>query len=234
MTPPPQNPPSGEQPEDRPWPPPDRSGQGPEEAGERHGEEPPPAQPYGGQPPYGGAPPYGGYQQPDGAAPAFYGAAHTDLASRWARLGALILDDILLAVVTGIVTLPFYDWDRTFNPVTGTSIYWGPGNASGNLLALLIVFLYYWLLTARWGQTLGKKVLGIRVVREQDGGAISSGASAWRYGVQLLLAIPCGLGTLLDALWIFWDPRKQTIHDKAAQTLVVKVRPGVPDPYERR
>ncbi|WP_199493588.1 RDD family protein, partial [Marinitenerispora sediminis] len=37
----------------------------------------------------------------------------------------------------------------------------------------LVAFLYEWVQVARWGQTIGKRVLGLRVVRADGGGRVS-------------------------------------------------------------
>ncbi|MFB4315237.1 RDD family protein [Actinomadura sp. 21ATH] len=203
-------------------------------------EQPPPfGGTYGQQQPYGQVPqgpsPYaqGGQGQPYGGVPGYGAGSYGGLASRWARLGAVVLDNLLIGVVSTVLSLPFIDWDALTDPNAAASGGYIAGNLVSSGISTVLGFLYFWLMHARSGQTLGKMALGIRVVREQDGGAIGSGTAAWRYGVQILLAIPCGLGSLLDALWILWDPRKQTLHDKAAHTLVVKVEPGMPDPYAK-
>ncbi|WP_067476769.1 RDD family protein [Actinomadura hibisca] len=206
-----------------------------------HGQQPP----YGEQPPpYQGAygqqqpPPYG--QGPYGGLPGYGGAAEhvppgDGLASRWARLGAAVLDWLLVSVVTTLLSWPFPDLvrveGRADNPVY---IYSGTG-AGVSFLLSVAAFFYYVVMHYKWGQTLGKKVLGIRVVREVDGGALSFGQSAWRTGFSYLVAVfTCGLGGLLDVAWILWDPRKQALHDKVARTLVVRAGQGVPDPYAQR
>lgn len=190
--------------------------------GQPHGQVPPGPSPYDQGPPYGQ--PYGG--------PGHVAGPYGELASRWARLGALLLDGLLLGGVSLVLVAPFIDWDTMLDPYAEAGATLST-DLTTSAVSTVIGFLYFWLMHARSGQTLGKKAAGIRVVREHDGGAISSGTSAWRYGVQILLSLPCGIGSLLDALWILWDPRKQTIHDKAAHTLVVKVEPGMPNPYAK-
>lgn len=54
--------------------------------------------------------------------------------------------------------------------------------------------------------------LRIAVVQEQNGPAISTGAAA---ATALFLVL-----MLIDYLWMIWDPRKQTLHDKLAGTFV--------------
>ena len=74
------------------------------------------------------------------------------------------------------------------------------------------------------GQTLAKRWLGIQVRDATTGGSIGVGKGFIRYLVVLALAFTCGIGTLLDALWPLWDERRQTIHDKAASSIVIRTR----------
>jgi uncharacterized RDD family membrane protein YckC len=68
------------------------------------------------------------------------------------------------------------------------------------------------------GQTLGKKGMGIRVVRKANGAPIGYGLAIGRYLARFVDFITLGLGLL----WAAWDPLHQTFHDKIASTLVVR------------
>jgi uncharacterized RDD family membrane protein YckC len=163
----------------------------------------------------------GGYAQP-----------HTELAGRWARLGAGIIDIILVAIVTGLISIPFIDWDRVVNPQPGDSMYNG-AQVGTNAISVVLAFLYYWLMHAKRGQTLGKMLLGIRVVRE-DGQAITTGQAVGRSAFYSVLGGICGCIGLIDILWILFDRRKQALHCKVAHTVVVKAGPHLPNPYDYR
>ncbi|WP_448568585.1 RDD family protein [Thalassotalea ganghwensis] len=77
--------------------------------------------------------------------------------------------------------------------------------------------LYFSVLTARWqGQTIGKKLMKIRVI-QLDGTPLSVWDSFGRYG-----GYGAGLATgLLGFLQIFWDANRQCIHDKISATVVI-------------
>ena len=79
----------------------------------------------------------------------------------------------------------------------------------------------------RNGQTLGKQAMRIRVVRE-NGAAVTLGNGVMRevIGRQLLVAFTYGLYAVLDYLWPLWDRSRQCLHDKVAQTRVVRVAPA--------
>lgn len=204
--------------------------------------------PYGGgQPPYGGQqPPYSGYGSGSdygggsgygghGGGPGGYGGygghgtAPPMIASKGKRLLGIIIDWIIYAIVSCCITLPFGSDSRNFvveRPDGGVRFDFDQLYSAGQVVASLVVailaFLYFWLLTYRWnGQTLGKKAVGTRVVREQDGGPVDASAAAIRSAVFVVLAYICCVGFLVDAIWIFTNPKNQTLHDKAAKTVVV-------------
>jgi uncharacterized RDD family membrane protein YckC len=193
----------------------------------------PPTGPYGqGQPPppyagnYGGEATRGGLPQYRGVDFGYTELAE-DLAGRWRRLFAALLDGLLVSIVSNILEAPFRDWSDP-GRVTG-------GNVAANLVTVVLAFVYFWLMHAIRGQTLGKMALKIRVVREDDLGAIDLGQSAARSAFSFLISIvTCGIGGIVDVAWILWDPRRQALHDKVAKTLVVKVDPTELDPYTRR
>ncbi len=69
------------------------------------------------------------------------------------------------------------------------------------------------------GQTIGKKLLGIKVL-QLDGTPLSLWDSFGRYG-----GYGAGLATgLLGFLQIYWDPNKQAIHDQISATVVIDIR----------
>ncbi|TDD84897.1 RDD family protein [Actinomadura darangshiensis] len=156
-----------------------------------------------------------------------------ELASRWARLGAAIVDLIIVGIVTGLISIPFVNWDRVFNPEPGDSMYNG-AQVGTNAISVVLAFLYYWLMHAKWGQTLGKMLLRIRVVREDDGQAITTGQAVGRSAFYSVLGGICGCIGLIDVLWILWDPRKQALHCKVAHTVVVRADQYQPNPYAHR
>ncbi|HEX8831959.1 MAG TPA: RDD family protein, partial [Longimicrobium sp.] len=88
--------------------------------------------------------------------------------------------------------------------------------------------LYFTAFTALWkGQTPGKRLLGVRVVR-LDGKPIGLWASFERFG-----GYAAGLVTgLLGFAQVFWDRNRQAIHDKISETVVIRERevPAAPQP----
>jgi uncharacterized RDD family membrane protein YckC len=71
----------------------------------------------------------------------------------------------------------------------------------------------------RSGQSLGKSVLGTRLVSVRSGEPVGFGCAFSRQIAHLLNGIPLGLGYL----WPLWDEQRQTFADKVCSTLVVQV-----------
>jgi uncharacterized RDD family membrane protein YckC len=144
-------------------------------------------------------------------------------ADRGTRLVATILDGIVIAVM---VYMPFMVAAVMVGAIGRAT---GIGNDVGPLfLAIaslgIVGFIAWCWLTIKYvrsnGQTIGKKILGIKVVRT-DGSAISLARIFWLRNVVngLISIIP--LYGIIDALFIFGESR-QCVHDKIADTFVVK------------
>jgi uncharacterized RDD family membrane protein YckC len=93
--------------------------------------------------------------------------------------------------------------------------------------------------TANSGQTLGKKLLGIKVVRVESTDRLGMGRSLRRWsrmGIPTLFWSCLGLGFLLqfiDSVFILFDrPLRQALHDKGAATVVVEVPRARKTPLE--
>jgi len=79
----------------------------------------------------------------------------------------------------------------------------------------LVYFPYFW---AKSGQTPGQKMMGIKVVRDADGGPVTMGSAILR----LLGYWVSGLVFYIGYIWIFIDKRKRGWFDLIAGTVVVK------------
>lgn len=206
---------------------------------------PPPQPQYGApQPPQYGAPapppPYGAPPPPYGAAPAApmgypvpYGApmgAAGMPAPMGKRFGARLIDVILVIIVMSVVGAVFFGGvtaSAEIDPATGL-----PKTGMGPLIAaslgrmlvtVVLIALYETIMVALRGQTVGKMALGIKVVREADGGLPGWGSAFLRYLIQQVGYFFCGIGLLVVWLSPFFDnQRHQGWHDKVAKTLVVQ------------
>lgn len=133
-------------------------------------------------------------------------------AERGTRLVAAILDGLIFGAM---VYLPLV--------MAGGLIGTRGMNGGALLLGCAGLVVWSWL-TIKFvnanGQSIAKKMLGIKVVRK-DGSPVSLGRIFWlRNVVNALLGI-IPLYGIIDALLIFGEPR-QCIHDKLADTIVIK------------
>ena len=138
------------------------------------------------------------------------------LADSGARLFARILDGVLLVGVALALVVP-----AAVAAGTGTVRVMMLLFVAGAVLALL----YEPLMIARNGQTVGKILLRVRVVRADGSGVPGMGRSFRRWAVPGLLAFIPFVGWLLTLACyasLLWDRSKQGWHDKAAGTVVVR------------
>ena len=90
-------------------------------------------------------------------------------------------------------------------------------SAVGSIVGFLIGLAYYATLNANGG-TWGKRVVGLRLEDATTGEDIGFPRALVRY----IVAIASALVLLLGYLWCIWDDKKQTWHDKAAGSVVVR------------
>lgn len=141
------------------------------------------------------------------------------------RLSAVALDLLILGAPAGIA----------YSVLDGSlAISWGGGdggaigpNGAGvddgavALFALVtgvVAFVYQtYYEGSSSGQTIGKRAVGIRVIRGGTGDPLGFGKSAVRQLARVLSLIPLFLGFL----WMLWDGDKRTWHDKLTRSVVV-------------
>ena len=138
-----------------------------------------------------------------------------------ARFGARVLDAIIVAVV--LVAL-FFLLASMWNSSDAADF---SGFGVTSILVSLIVGVGYEVVQiALWGQTLGKRMIGIKVIHAAHGGLPGWGKAFGRWAIPGLLALIPLVGWLLSILCYVsatWDRVYQGWHDKAAGTLVTKV-----------
>jgi uncharacterized RDD family membrane protein YckC len=72
------------------------------------------------------------------------------------------------------------------------------------------------------GQTWGKRIAGIRVVRD-SGERLGYTRALIRWAVAIGLTILLIIPNLIDVLWPLWDSKRQALRDKAAGSIVVRL-----------
>lgn len=137
----------------------------------------------------------------------------------WIRSQAYVLDGMLLFAVSMVVQylaiLPsiadFSDLTDIDQAMNFYYFYFG--------LNMTIPLLYEGLMVGKYGATLGKMVLGLRVVRP-DGGNVGYPLAFARYFAKMLSGLVLGLGYLMAG----FDSEKRGLHDMICSTRVIKKR----------
>ena len=142
------------------------------------------------------------------------------LASRWLRLGARLLDSLVagLFVMPGFFVLISAGVLSTPNQPNTPLLLGGFAIMGATLMVLLGIQIY---LLVKRGQTIGKKLLGLKIVNHEDGanpGFVK--VFLLRVFVNALIGVVPPY-SIVDILFIFRDDQR-CIHDLLAGTVVVK------------
>lgn len=175
---------------------------------------PPPGYRAAGPPAGHGYPPPGAVSLPPGVSYASWGS----------RALALLIDALLmLACVAPAIAV---------TGVTASRAAPGEGPSTPVGIALVVLFvggIGLWLFNIGWrqgarGQSWGKTVVGIHLVRESDLRPPGGGLGIGRYLLRSALGnATCGVYSLITGLWPLWDERSQSLDDKMLHTLVVRL-----------
>jgi len=141
------------------------------------------------------------------------------------RFLAYLIDGILVSVVAGVIsailTAPLVVAHHLANRGGPFGLDLDPSvQGIRSLVGLAVAATYGGLMLPRFGQTVGKMALGLRVSDALGSnpnlvqGALRESVCKWVSGLI------CALGYL----WMLWDPQQQTWHDKMVGTQVVRGR----------
>jgi uncharacterized RDD family membrane protein YckC len=126
------------------------------------------------------------------------------------RILAIIVDSLLIGLLLSPFTLFATNSDgsmSTYQTVSQTLTY------------LVVFLLYFTLLEGYLGQTVGKMLLGIKVIREDNGEVPGLGSAALRTVLRLIDGI---FGYLVGFIAVMASAKRQRLGDMAAHTLVVR------------
>ncbi|MER8031943.1 RDD family protein [Streptomyces bauhiniae] len=87
-------------------------------------------------------------------------------------------------------------------------------------LAILGLFIWQVIQEGKTGQTVGKKVVGTRTLKEETGQPLGGGMAFVRQLAHVLDGLPCYLGYL----WPAWDSKRQTFSDKVCGAIVIRTK----------
>jgi len=145
-------------------------------------------------------------------------ASALEFAGFWRRLAAFIID-LATGTIISMIFYPLLHFIRQADygvALISTSFY-------SNTIIGLIIMAYFAGFWARRGQTPGKMLMNIKVIRT-SGNNLSLGYALLRCLGYVISISALGFGFL----WIAYDGRKQGWHDKIADTYVIKLPPPTP------
>jgi len=131
----------------------------------------------------------------------------------WIRLWAYLLDLLIVGAVNGIFITPIFMFMDS-NP-TLLSVFTIQG-----LLTAIMAYVYFAIMTRYLGQTLGKMVFGLRVVRA-DGGKLSWSDVFFREVVGRMIHRVLRITNLMYIV-VGVHPEKAGVHDLFADTRVIR------------
>ncbi|MDF2835080.1 MAG: hypothetical protein K0Q63_720 [Paenibacillus sp.] len=125
----------------------------------------------------------------------------------WIRFGAIILDGLIIGLPLALLSLI----------LTG-------GESADSWFTNMISFLYSLLLPVFWnGQTIGKKICGIRIIRVINNEPPHVGNMLMRNVVwAIIVAVTVGIAFIVDLFMVGLREDKRGIHDFIAGTQVVR------------
>ena len=130
----------------------------------------------------------------------------TNKAGFWVRFFAIIIDSIGIGIVSGILS----------GLINASADPLDTSRSSLQTLIGVLYFCYFWSAQGG-GQTLGMRVLNIKVVRT-DGSALTILQAFIRY-IGLIVSVAC---IFIGVIWAAFDANKQGWHDKIAGTYVIR------------
>lgn len=144
------------------------------------------------------------------------------LASLWRRFFAVILD-VLIITAIGVLFV-FWEAGRWYAYASNYSVRLSNTQAAlSTLVPMVFAFLYYWLMEAAFGLTLGKAMVNIQVRRKTGDGPGLSG-SMIRNLVRIIDVLPAFY--IVGFFTALFSKLKQRVGDHLADTVVIK-REGV-------
>lgn len=140
-------------------------------------------------------------------------AVTLDYAGFWVRLGASLIDGLLMLCILIPLLTMIYGKHYWFS--YSEYHYVGVLDFTLNWIALAVATLAFWI---TMGATPGKMALRLQILDAKTGDAASTSQLLGRYVRYFLSMIPFCMGYI----WVGIDQRKQGWHDKIAGTVVVQ------------
>ncbi|WP_194755485.1 RDD family protein [Aliidiomarina indica] len=141
----------------------------------------------------------------------------------WLRLGAAVIDTIILLIVIGTPLSFIYGVDYWLDD----RLVHGTWDVLLSYVFPFVATIWFW---RRFLGTPGKMGLKLRVVDAVTGDKLTVAQSIGRYFAYIISGLPLGLGFI----WIGIDAKKQGWHDKLAGTVVIVDTAPTPVKFDQK
>ncbi len=131
----------------------------------------------------------------------------------WIRFAGYLIDYVIVTVAMLVLILPL----SVLGAFSGSEAAELGIAILTQLIALAGVICYNGIMIGRYGWTLGKRAVGLRVICP-DGSPVSMGRAFGRAAAEILSGMICGIGYIIAA----FDEEKRTLHDHIATTRVIR------------
>ena len=134
--------------------------------------------------------------------------------AKWSeRFVAWLIDFSIISVIsTVVISSVFGSIDYDFSE----KLFWA--EMTQFIPTSMIFFLYWIILEYVKGQTIGKKILNLKITNIYGKNPDLKGIIISSFGKAFLLPIDVGLG------WIFTNEKRQRIFNKIGDTIVIKIK----------
>ncbi|MBI5044072.1 MAG: RDD family protein [Nitrospirae bacterium] len=143
-----------------------------------------------------------------------------EYAGFWVRVGATIIDTLLIIAITFPLLFSIYGW--AYFDAKQTGFIAGTADFLISWVLPAIVVIVFWM---QKQATPGKMALSLRILDAATGNKPSAGQCTGRYFAYFVSMLPLCLGFI----WVAFDKRKQGWHDKLAGTVVVRSKNRGPE-----
>ena len=147
--------------------------------------------------------------------------SEVEYAGFWIRLGAALIDAVLIIAITYPLLYAIYG--AAYFAEDKASIVAGPADVLISWVLPAVASIIFW--RSRQA-TPGKMALSLKVVDARTGKTLSLGQSVARYLGYFVSTLPLGLGFI----WIGFDARKQGWHDKIGKAVVIRAKASTTQP----
>jgi uncharacterized RDD family membrane protein YckC len=142
-----------------------------------------------------------------------------EYAGFWSRVGASLIDTVIILIITVPMLIAVYGGSYWEND----SMIAGPADFMISYVLPAVIVIVLWI---KLSATPGKMAIGATIVDARTGGKPSVGQFVIRYLGYFVSTVPLFLGLI----WVGFDSRKQGWHDKMAGTVVVRRKTGGAEP----